>query len=117
RPGTRKELFRRIEIGREYLHCHVEGAVSLDTVARAACLSRYHFHRTFSQAFGQTPHAYLTGIRLARAHSLLQSDQPATQGRMDVGFHGLPSLSRLFRARYGFSPSRLTKSRVDRLPS
>src|SRR5215813_8361243 len=117
RPGTREELFRRIEIGREYLHSHVEGGVSLDTVARAACLSRYHFHRTFTQAFGQTPHDYLTGIRLARAHSLLQSGQPATQVCKDVGFHSLPSFSRLFRARYGFPPSRLTKSRVDRLPS
>jgi AraC-like DNA-binding protein len=116
RAGTREELFRRIETGREYLHSYAGGAVSLDAVARAACLSRYHFHRTFTQAFGQTPHAYLTEIRLARAHSLLQSGRSATQVCLDVGFASLPSFSRLFRARYGFPPSGLTKGRVDRLP-
>src|SRR6266542_3891830 len=49
RESTRKELFRRLLIGREYLHSHSSGPVSLATVARTACLSPFHFHRGFTQ--------------------------------------------------------------------
>lgn len=57
RESTRQELFRRSLIGREYLHSHSSGPVSLAAVARAAALSPYHFHRGFTQAFQQTPHS------------------------------------------------------------
>jgi AraC family transcriptional regulator len=107
KPATREELFRRIEAGREYLHSYGEGAVSLEAVARAACLSRYHFHRAFTQVFGRTPHAYLTGIRLARAQTLLKGGSPVTRVCFDVGFASPSSFSRLFRERYGVAPSRV----------
>ena len=64
-----KRLFRRLQIGKEYIHSHIDGPVSLEELSRAACLSRYHFHRAFTRVFRKTPHTYLTEIRLARAHS------------------------------------------------
>jgi AraC family transcriptional regulator len=51
RKSTREELFRRLLAGRDYLHSHLSGPVLLDAVARAACLSPFHFHRGFTQAF------------------------------------------------------------------
>src|SRR5262245_35513676 len=51
KAGTRAELLRRVEIGREFIHSHADGQVSLQAVARASCLSRYHFHRVFTQVF------------------------------------------------------------------
>lgn len=109
--STREELFRRLEIGREYLHGHLEGPVSLEATAREACLSRYHFHRAFTQAFRKTPHAYLTEVRLARAHALLRSGTPVIQACTDVGFTSTGSFSRLFRAAYGAPPSAMRARR------
>jgi AraC family transcriptional regulator len=109
KAATREELFRRLLIAKEYIHSHRDAPLSLDAVAKAACLSRYHFHRAFTEAFRSTPHAYITELRLDRAHLLLRQGAPVTQTCMDVGFSSLSSFSRLFRGRYGAAPSRISK--------
>ena len=109
RDGTRQELYRRLLVGREYLHSHSSGAVSLAAVARTACLSPYHFHRGFTQAFQQTPHAYLTGLRLDRARRMLEAGSSALDACLDAGFSSPSAFSRLFRSRYGQAPSAIRR--------
>jgi AraC family transcriptional regulator len=110
KTGTREELYRRLLIAKEYVHSHRDDAVSLEAVARAACLSRYHFHRAFTETFRSTPHAYITELRLRRAHALLRQGTPVTETCMEVGFSSLSSFSRLFRGRYGTPPSGISKN-------
>jgi AraC family transcriptional regulator len=110
KASTREELFRRLERGREYVHGRLEEPVSLESVARAACLSRYHFHRAFTEVFRKTPHVYLTEVRLARAHALLRAGVPVIQACVAVGFTSTSSFSRLFRAHYGVAPSAVRPS-------
>src|SRR5258706_2517739 len=43
--------------------------LDLNDLAREAGYSRYHFARTFAQAYGETPRAYLTRRRVERAQS------------------------------------------------
>jgi len=109
KSSTREELFRRLETGREYIHGHADGPLSLEAVARAACLWRYHFHRVFAQVYEKTPHAYLTEIRLARAQSLLKRGMAVVDVCVDIGFSSPSSFSRLFRIRYGVSPAAARK--------
>ncbi|MBA3357135.1 MAG: helix-turn-helix transcriptional regulator [Pyrinomonadaceae bacterium] len=72
---------------------------------QGACLSPNHFLRTFKQAFHQTPHQYLTRIRLEHAQGLLaQTNQPVTDVCFAVGFESLGSFSWLFRQRVGLAP-------------
>jgi AraC-like DNA-binding protein len=105
RESTRQELFRRLLIGREYIHSHSSGSVSLSAVARAACLSAFHFHRGFTQAFQQTPHSYLTGLRLAQAREMIESGASVLDACLESGFSSPSAFSRLFRSRYGEAPS------------
>jgi len=109
KASTREELFRRLEVGREYIHSYASGPLSLHAVAREACVSRYHFHRLFTHVFQKTPHAYLTAVRLARAHSLLRSGLTVDQVCADVGFSSASSFGRLFRAQYGVPPGVVRK--------
>jgi len=111
KASTREELFRRLETAREYLHGNFEGPVSLDATARAACLSRYHFHRAFTRVHRKTPHAYLTEVRLARAHALLRSGRTVIEACTEVGFTSTSSFSLLFRGAYGAPPSAIRKIR------
>ena len=79
---------------------------SIDEVASAAAMSRYHFIRQFKAVFGETPVQYRTRARLERAKRLLsQSDQSITDICMTVGFSSLGSFSTLFSQRVGQSPS------------
>jgi AraC-like DNA-binding protein len=105
RQSTREELFRRLLLGRDYLHSHSSGPVSLAAVARSACLSPFHFHRGFTQAFECTPHAYLTALRLERAWATIESGSTVLDACLDAGFSSPSAFSRLFRSHYGEAPS------------
>jgi AraC-like DNA-binding protein len=57
--SARSELVRRLRLAADYIDsCHAE-PLTLDDMARVACLSRYHFVRHFRALFGITPYAYL----------------------------------------------------------
>jgi AraC family transcriptional regulator len=111
KTSTRRELFRRLQIAREYLHESVDRRISLEEVSREACLSRYHLHRAFRRVFRLTPHAYVTALRLNRARSLLQGGRAVTDVAMDIGFTSVSAFTRLFRSRFGLPPSAVPKIR------
>jgi AraC-like DNA-binding protein len=107
RAATREELFRRVRRGQEFLHANAAEALSLDDLAREACLSPYHLHRAFTRAFGKTPHEYRTALRLARARRLLESSRlTVSEVCAAVGFESLPSFSTLFHRTFGYAPSK-----------
>jgi AraC family transcriptional regulator len=109
RFSTRQELFRRLLIGRDYIHSHCFELVSLANVARAACLSLFHFHRGFTLAFRETPHSYLTRLRLSQARAMIESGSSVMEACLAVGFSSASAFSRLFRARLGHSPSEVRR--------
>ena len=105
RTTTRKELYQRLHIGREFMCDNFQETLSLEQIAQAAALSPYHFLRSFKQLFGQTPHAYLTAQRMQQAqHLLTQTDTPITDICYAVGFQSLGSFSTLFQKHSGQSP-------------
>lgn len=109
RLSTQQELFRRLLIGRDYIHSHCSESVSLANVARAACLSLFHFHRGFTRAFQETPHSYLTGLRLTQARDRIEKGSSVLEACVAVGFSSPSAFSRLFRARFGQAPSTLRR--------
>lgn len=60
---------------------------SLDDLARAAGLSRFHFHRVFKQATGLTPKAYATAQRAARLREALPHSTTVTEAIYDAGYN------------------------------
>ena len=70
-----------------------------------ACLSEFHFHRLFRATFGQTPHDFLTRLRMDRARQLLASERTVTEVCFEVGYESLGSFSSKFRAQFGRSPA------------
>jgi len=114
RAATRKEVYRRLQIAKEYMHGTTDRPLSLESVSKEACLSRYHMHRAFTKVFGQTPHAYITALRLQRAWTLLKDGRAVTEVCTELGLSSLSSFTRLFKNHYGEVPSSL--SRKCRLP-
>ena len=107
RASTRSEVYRRLRRARDFIEGHLDQDVTLERVARAACLSSFHFHRSFRRAFGETPRDYVTRRRLERAGDLLDEGHlPVTEICLAVGFESLGSFSAAFHRWAGVPPSR-----------
>jgi AraC family transcriptional regulator len=114
RSGTRGELYRRVTIGREYLLDNLAHGISLQQIARAAAMSPFHFHRTFSSVFGRSPMRYLSERRLERAAFLLSHSRvTVTEICLSTGFESLGSFIKAFTKRFGRSPRRYRAAAAD----
>ena len=98
------DTFRRLCRGRDLLAAEYQSRVLLEQAARAACLSEFHFHRLFRATFGETPHDFLTRLRLDRAKQMLASERTVTEVCFEVGYESLGSFSTKFRSQFGRSP-------------
>ncbi len=59
---------------------------SLDELAQAAGMSRFHFHRVFKSMTGVTPRAYATQHRVRRVREELSRSNTVTSAIYDAGF-------------------------------
>jgi AraC family transcriptional regulator, regulatory protein of adaptative response / methylated-DNA-[protein]-cysteine methyltransferase len=59
----------------------------LDTLAKTASLSRFHFHRLFKTATGMTPKAYALAYRSERMRAELEKRRTVTEAIYEVGFN------------------------------
>jgi AraC family transcriptional regulator len=112
RAATREEIYRRVYRAKDFIYASLSENITLEDMARAACLSPNHFLRSFKQVFGQSPHQYLTALRLEKARTLLtKTNRSVTDICMEVGFDSLGSFSWLFRRRLGLSPENYRKQK------
>ena len=101
----------RLYRSREFLANSFDQRLRLSEAASKACLSPFHYHRMFVRAFGETPHDFLTRLRIERAKCLLARDQLAvTDVCYAVGYESLSSFSTRFRTLVGRSPSEYQRS-------
>lgn len=106
KQSTRLELLRRVSIGRDFLISMSDRTVTVEDAARAACISTFHFHRIFLQAFGVSPHVFLRDFRMRRAAHMLRFTEEAVSEIVErVGLQSVSSFSGAFRRHYGVSPS------------
>ncbi len=90
----------------DLIHSACQTDLSLDDLAEAAAMSRYHFLRCFKTHVGSTPYAYLQQVRLQHAATLLRSSaRTITAIALDCGFTSPSRFSDAFRRRYGCTPS------------
>ncbi|MFX9552144.1 helix-turn-helix domain-containing protein, partial [Acinetobacter baumannii] len=60
---------------------------SLDELAEAAGLSRFHFHRMFKSVAGVTPKAYADAHRADRMRDELEQTETVTEAIYGAGFN------------------------------
>src|SRR5215470_5712029 len=98
--------FARVCRARDYLGDCYRDRVTLENAAKEACLSPFHFNRVFTQVFGETPHEFVTRMRVEEAKKLLLAgNSSVTDICFDIGYESLGSFSARFRSLTGLSPS------------
>jgi AraC family transcriptional regulator len=97
---------RRISRALHLLEQDFSDAITLDHLAAAAGMSKYHFLRSFRRIVGMTPYQYLLAIRLRHAAvRLVASAAPVSAIAFDTGFGDLSTFNERFRRHFGASPS------------
>jgi AraC family transcriptional regulator len=96
----------------EHLNDKLDGPITLASMAAVLGLSPFHFARLFKATVGYAPIQYLIELRLRRAAELLSSTaMPLLDIALDLGFSDGSHMCRLFRRRYGVTPSSMRHSR------
>jgi len=102
--GLSPERLQRV---RDYVETHLDDDLSLTVLADIACLSPYHFSRSFKQSTGVGPQRYVIQRRLERAKRLLrQTHQPLALIAQEAGFADQSHLTQMFRREMGVTPGR-----------
>jgi len=79
--------------------------LGLQTLAREAKLSRFHYLRAFARVTGLTPHRYVTRARLRRAAiRLAATDARVIDVALDCGYRDVANFNHAFRAEFGTTP-------------
>jgi AraC-like DNA-binding protein len=111
RPELRACDRRRAVDAALWIDAHSHEPIDLESAARQAGLSAFHFLRLFAKALGVTPHQYLVRSRLRQAARLLADDaRSITDIAFDVGFADLSNFVRTFHRAAGVSPRRFRQA-------
>jgi len=106
-PQTYPKLYfyRRIVQAKLFIDHHFAEKIELHAIADEAFYSRFHFIRQFKNTYHQTPHQYLTNVRMQHAEKLLAEGLPVAVVCIAVGYEELSSFSRLFKRKTSMNPS------------
>ncbi|MBL0047832.1 MAG: helix-turn-helix transcriptional regulator [Bacteroidetes bacterium] len=111
KASTRKELFRRISTGKDFIDNYFKLPIETSAIAKECGMSEYHFYRVFKAVFGISPHQYIIQKKLFYAKKRVQhSEQSLTEIAVEAGFSDVFALSKSFKQLFGFPPSFLRRS-------
>jgi AraC-like DNA-binding protein len=108
---THPEPERHLLRARDLADTRYADQIDVASMASAAGLSRAHFSRSFTLAFGESPGAYLLTRRLERAAALLRNtDHSVAEVCFEVGLTSVGSFTTSFKRIYGRTPTQYRAS-------
>ena len=89
---------RRINTVISHVRQNLDGDLSLDTLSRVGCFSKFHFHRVFKSITEETVNDMVVRMRLERAANLLRMVPrlSITAAAFEAGFSSPSVFSRAF---------------------
>jgi transcriptional regulator GlxA family with amidase domain len=85
---------------------NLEGDLSVEALARRACMCPGHFNRAFKSVFGSTPAVFVENLRLNEAKRRLDVRGKTLQSvAASVGFDNSTTFRKAFKRRFGVIPS------------
>jgi AraC family transcriptional regulator len=100
----------------QFIDENLDTNLSLDTIAKVACFSPFHFHRIFKAITNETLNGYINRKRIEKAASVLlrQPELSIAELSLLFGFNSNSSLTRAFKKYYSISPSEFRKQKNSR---
>ena len=91
---------------RAFVHKNIDRTITLDDLAAHVNMSKFHFVREYKKRTGQSPMAYVRGVRIDEAKNLIRSTNLPLKSIADmVGFANEYQLSSIMRRNAKHPPS------------
>ena len=105
--STREELYRRLFLAEMFMRDNVTEPLTIDEIAKAACMNKFHFLTSFKLRYGLSPHQWLVRLKLEYARTLLLTGKYSVADTChQVGFDSPGTFSLLFKRTFGYPPSK-----------
>ena len=92
--------------------------LTVEALARRACMCPDHFSRAFKSLMGEPPSTFVENLRLNEAQRRLSKSQKTVQSvAASVGFSNPATFQRAFERKFGARPSRCLESSRDKQPA
>jgi AraC-like DNA-binding protein len=105
-PTLKREHRELVEDAKAYIGLHYADTLTLADVGQAVGASSFHLARLFRRLTGRTIHRHLTNIRLRAALEELEDlATNITEIALGVGFASHSHMTKVFRERFGLTPS------------
>lgn len=113
RQHTANEYRARVCKTMNFISQNLDRDLSLEEIARAAHFSKFHFHRVFKAAVGETIAEFTRRLRLEMAANRLLSNRhdDITKIALDCGFSSSQNFAKAFRQQYATTPTRFRNSK------
>ena len=89
-----------------YINEHYTSPITLDEIAAAVGVSKFHLERAFKKYTDQTIFTYLNILRCKNAAQCIRDGMTVTQAAYENGFESLSYFSRIYKKLMGSSPSK-----------
>jgi AraC family transcriptional regulator len=106
-PRSRAEYDGRMHRVLEHIDKQLDQPLDLETLAKVAHFSPFHFHRLFAAWMGETLGDYLRRrrVEIAATRLVAQPRVRVLQAALSVGFGSAEAFARAFKTRFGCSPT------------
>lgn len=112
------ETDRRLQRVFDLVEECISGPCTVETMAREACFSLFHFIRVFTRASLYSPYEYLIRRRVSSAmERVFREEFRITDAAFEYGFDSVEGFSRAVKRCCGRAPSQLTSEILAYLPS
>lgn len=106
RANPRSDVAQAAMKVRYHIDMHYQEPQGYKIYTELTGLSSSHLCQAFKRLFGRTPNEYLTDLRLSQAYRILsEGSQGVEQVARNVGIHDPNYFARIFRQRFGVTPS------------
>lgn len=109
------DYIESINLVLRYIDDNLESDLTIDHLAEIALFSKFHFHRIFKGAVGESLIAYVIRRRLERAAFLLKrfSELSVTEVALRVGFKSPEHFSRSFKEKFDVTANEFRQSDIN----
>lgn len=111
------EYTRLINRAEDYIENHLDQQITLEDLAKDAMLSKFHFHRLFSESSEETLKQFIIRIKMERSAIFLvvRTDLTITEIAQRYGYSDASAYNKAFKNHFHVSPLTYRKARNDNL--